>query len=229
MRRNFPPDDFNDFARQRKSVFDPVFRIPQDDGFPLGVFGNVTIEQFNVETVRAWVSNTQALFSGVRGDIEPGVYTRLYVGGTLMMSDTPAEMRAMHDLFRNARGRGLITGLGLGTTLRGCLLDSAVEHVTVIELCADLIAALEPWFHERWPGRFTFVQADALAYRPAKGERYEFIWHDIWPDINIDNLPEYATLSRRWGRRCDWQGFWQREYLISRRNQEYREQRSWSW
>ena len=55
---------------------------------------------------------------------------------------------------------------------------------------------------------FEFHQADALEYKPPRGEQYDVVWHDIWPNICTDNLPEMHKLHRKYGRRCNWQGSW---------------------
>ena len=145
-----------------------------------------------------------------RRTIEPGTYTRLMCGRTLVMSDTDAEFMEHYTPVYNAEGRVLLNGLGLGVGLAAMLTKPEVEHVTVIEKSEDVIALVGP--HYDGP-RVTIIHADALEWRPAKGARFSVVWHDIWNYICKDNLDDMKRLHRAYGRRCDHQGSWGREYL----------------
>jgi spermidine synthase len=132
-------------------------------------------------------------------------FTRLMRGDTLVMSDTPAEMRDHFEAVYQAKGSCLINGLGLGMVLKAILAKPEVTDVTVVEVAADVIDMVAPNYQD---ARVTYVCADALVYKPPKGKRYQMVWHDIWDFITADNLPEMQTLHRKYGRRADWQGSW---------------------
>jgi spermidine synthase len=135
-------------------------------------------------------------------------FTRLKRGSTLVMSDTPAEMRDHTAPVRKATGSCLINGLGIGMVLQGVLAKDTVTDVTVVEISQDLIDLVAPHYAT---SRLTVICADALEYMPPKGKRYQMVWHDIWDDICSDNLEEMAKLHRKYGRRADWQGSWAKE------------------
>ncbi|MFB1500846.1 hypothetical protein [Thiocapsa sp. N5-Cardenillas] len=132
-------------------------------------------------------------------------FTRLMRGQTLVMSDTPAEMRDHIRAVFHAKGRCLMNGLGLGMVLKAILLKPEVTAVTVIEKAPEVIAMVAP--HYRDP-RVEIIEADAFTFTPPKAVRYQMVWHDIWDSICSDNLPEMHRLHRRYGRRADWQGSW---------------------
>lgn len=132
-------------------------------------------------------------------------FTRLRRNGTLVMTDTPAEMSDHSSAVRRAKGSCLISGLGIGMVLKNILLKPEVTDVTVVEISQDLIDLIAPYYQDE---RVTFVCADILTWKPPKGKRYNMVWHDIWDTICTDNLPEMATLHRRYGRKTDWQGSW---------------------
>ena len=135
-------------------------------------------------------------------------FTRLMRGGTLVMSDTPAEMRDVYDPVRVATGSCLINGLGIGMVLKNILKKAEVTDVTVVEISQDLIDMISPYYADP---RVTFVCSDAFAYQPPNGKRYQMVWHDIWDDICASNLPEMKKLHRKYVRRTDWQGSWCKE------------------
>lgn len=137
-------------------------------------------------------------------------YTRLMRGSTLVMSDTPAEMSDHYSAVMNAEGACLINGLGIGMVLKAVLKKPEVTSVIVVELSSDLLDMVAPHYADP---RVTFVQGDALEYKPPKGLRFRMVWHDIWDSICADNLPQMRTLHRRYGRCADWQGSWAREVL----------------
>ncbi len=151
--------------------------------------------------------------------VPPGTYTGLLRNGAVWMSDTPAERRDHLSAYYEAKrlgGRVLVHGLGLGMIVKAVLDLPNVEHIDVVELDADVIALAGPAF-DRYGARVTIHEGDALTYKWPPGTRWTVVWHDIWRDICGDNLPEMATLHRKFGRRCDWQGSWSHAMLLSER------------
>lgn len=132
-------------------------------------------------------------------------FTRLMRGGTLVMSDTPAEMRDHQYAVVRATGACLLNGLGIGMVLKAILKKPEVTDVTVVELSQDVLDLVAPHYQDN---RIQFVCADAMAFCPPRGKRYQMVWHDIWDNICSDNLPEMHALHRKYGRRADWQGSW---------------------
>jgi hypothetical protein len=138
--------------------------------------------------------------------VPPGKYTRLSGPKGLFMSDTPAEMNDARELLWNADGHVLITGLGLGMiprmlfnekTLEWGLTTGLVHTVTIIEIEEDVIKLVAPSL-EGLP--VEIIHVDAFEWEPPKGTKFDWAWHDIWPEMCRDNLPEYAKLRRKYGR-----------------------------
>lgn len=184
----------------------------------------VRITNFEITEKKADAFNFGLMMSGdYQRRIAPGRYTRLHIDGELMMSDTPAERRDHLEFIMEARGDVLITGLGIGMASNAAARKSCVNSVTVIEKNATLIELVAPFAHEK----VRVVHADALEYRPRPGERYDCVWHDIWPSISTDNGPEITILKKRWARRCSWQSVWG-WHEITRMKREDRKDR-WRW
>lgn len=128
------------------------------------------------------------------------------------MSDTRAEIvEHMPFLKRLAKLQSvqaqptvLITGLGLGMAVRAALLHGA-SHVDVVELDADVVVLSGAQFAD--DPRVTIHQGDAFTANIPQPPRWDLAWHDIWPTINDENLPEMATLKARYPAR--WTGAWQ--------------------
>lgn len=174
---------------------------------PDGEIGEARIESFNVD-------DHGARMSSIRGSwIVPGEYKRLYVGGQLMMSDTPSEKRDHRWFIDKERGDVLINGLGLGCCVREALSKDCVNSVTVIEKSRDVIELVGRYFPE-----VEIIHSCAFDYKPSFV--YETVWHDIWPDICTDNLTEMHRLHRKYGRKSVWQGSWSRERLEYMRKRE---------
>lgn len=192
---------------------------------PEGKSGYHRIERFEVSHEEAERHHMQCIFSGAgnRG-ITPGSYTRLVRGPfdaaastfacTVVMSDTPAEMRDHFTPVSEAKGHCLVHGLGLGIVAEAMLRKDCVDHVTVIEKSEDVVTLVAPYLRGKWGDkRITIVQADAMTWKPPKGARYGCVWHDIWDSICADNLPDMRFLHRRFGQKADWQGSWARELI----------------
>lgn len=177
---------------------------------PEGQKGKWKIERFIVSEQDEKMTHMQSIFSGGRGYVPAGTYTKLScVGRGTIMSDTPDEKRDHLHAVWKASGHCLINGLGLGMVLNAVLQRNAtlpVTKVTVIELEQDVIDLVGP--HYLSDPRVEIVNASAFDYNPPKGEKYGMVWHDIWDNICGDNLPEMTQLKRKYGRRTDWQGCW---------------------
>lgn len=192
---------------------------------PEGRVGTLRVERFTVEP-----DSFQNFRLGVRST-RPGTYTALKDGGRLWMSDTDAEK---HDHFEVLRAvqrqqvkRVLINGLGLGMVLAATLSFDHVEHVDVVEIDERVIQLVGPHYAGQ---RVAIHHADA--YEQAKkwpaGMRWDVAWHDIWPNLCADNLPQMTRLHRSYGRRVGWQGSWGKA-LCERQRASDKGRTRWPW
>lgn len=184
---------------------------------PDGVCGNFRVETFTV-------SPEESLMSSIRRDrVPPGTYKRLMRDRTVVMSNTPMEVRSNRGFVNCAFGSVLINGLGLGMVLGEILKKDNVTKVTVVEKYKEVIQLVGPTFLK--DPRVTIIHADALTFKPPAGEKFDVVWHDIWDYITADNLEEMKLLHRKYGRRTQWQGSWEREACEYHKKREERETR----
>lgn len=116
-----------------------------------------------------------------------GIYTALFrmTDGTMMnfppgvvvMEDTPFELRTHLEFMLRAKGRVLVTGLGLGCVVRGLLSNPNVTHVTCIERSADVLKLVQPYMPK---DRLAIIQADALKWTATTDQTFDYAWHDLW-------------------------------------------------
>jgi len=184
---------------------------------PLGKSGDWEVSRFGVDESDVALYNLRARLKPGCRTISPGIYTKLTRSGKIIMSDTPAELNDHWEPARRARDdRGdpdypnniLINSLGLGVVAQAILDEPTVRRLTVVEKSSDVIALVGLHYAKKYGNRLEIVCADALDWRPPKGQLYRVVWHDIWDDICGDNLLEMHKLHRKYGRRCDWQGSW---------------------
>lgn len=172
---------------------------------PEGQSGDWSVARFVPEGFSARLHNIQ---QPTRRLVSGETYTKLADKGSVIMSDTPAEIRDLYPLFGHLHGRMLFNGLGLGVALQGALDKPEVKHVTVVEISKDVITLVAGHYQARFGDRLTIVHADALDWKPPRGVRYDVVWHDIWQDICDENYDTMKSLHRKYGRRCNWQGSW---------------------
>ena len=165
---------------------------------PNGTSNNWTVDEFTVGENE--LSQHISMMKTGRG-VKAGTYKRLKRGGTTVMSNTPDEIRDFVYEFR-----GLINGLGRGVTVKYLLDNPDVTEVIVIEKSKDVIDLVADTY--RKDKRFKVINADCFEYSPPKGEKYNFVWHDIWDYITSENLEEMKKLHRKYGRRTDYQESW---------------------
>lgn len=169
---------------------------------PDGVSGCWKVETFEVP--KEDFSQIISMFKTGRG-VTAGIYKRLKRDGTVVMSNTPDEIRDFMPFVWRAKGSVLINGLGLGCVVKVLLDKPEITKITVIEKSRDVINLILPHFND---DRLKVIHADAFEYVPPKGEKFTAVWHDIWDYICADNLKEMSTLHRKYGRKAEWQDSW---------------------
>lgn len=104
--------------------------------------------------------------------------------GELVMTDSPDELNTHLEFMLRAHGKVLITGLGLGCVIRGCLANPAVARVVCIERDPHVIKMVGP----HMPDRCTIIQADAVRWvkNNLPRQRFDCAWHDLWSDPDKD-------------------------------------------
>lgn len=182
--------------------------------------GLVTVDHYEVSELESRMSAFR------RGQYcEPGKYARLIVGRTLMMSDTRLERRSNAEFARRAHGKVLVAGLGLGMILHPVLAKPEVEQVTVIEKYQDVSDLIAPTLPA---SKLEIIHADIFQWKPAKGQRWNVIYFDIWPNICTDNLKDIAKLHQAFKGKLDrtdaqcWMSSWMHDELKAERRRERR-------
>lgn len=188
-----------------------------------GSLGDVKLSRFTVSEETAKFSQLRAVVTqGREHPVRPGDYMQLYVGSTLMMSDTQMEQLSNMDVIRQARGEVLIAGLGIGMILLPILANPEVTKVTVIEKYEHVVNLVAPTIMEQPGGeKLTVIHADVFYWKPPRGSRWDTIYFDIWPDICEDDLDQQDELHnyfKKYRASGGWMGSWQRQYLQHRRS-----------
>ena len=206
--------------------------------FPDGAsLGKVSVQHVTPSAHDVAFASIRAMQHG-RGVIHEGeTICQILRNGNMWMSDTPDERRDHRSAKWAAKyygGHVLIGGLGLGMFPLFAALQETVTKVTVIEINPEVIEFVVPYLRAaieaqgQDPDKLEVIQADLMEWKPPRGKKYETLWFDIWLDLCTDNLPQMATLNRRYGRRtAGWRGNWGEELLKARRRQE--QQNHWGW
>jgi hypothetical protein len=145
--------------------------------------------------------------------VPPGIYVHLLIKGRLYMSDTRNERITNYEVIRKATGDVLIAGLGIGMILADILAKPEVTSVTVVEINPDVVALVGDAV-KAMPGgeKLTVVTEDIFKYKPAKDQKYDVIYFDIWADQSGDERKEVTRLHRRgawWRKPGGWMASWQ--------------------
>lgn len=178
------------------------------DHIPDALSNNWSVETYTVSQKDA--DRFNALHPG--REIAPGDYKRLvYRGGIFtetVMSNTPAEISDFLVWAEDVKGHILINGLGLGVLVTYLLAKPEVLSITVIEKSEDVLTLVRDYLPQ--DERLVIEKGDAFSWEPLPGERnyWDFIWHDIWPDICMDNLKEMYALLKKYQSRCEEQKCW---------------------
>jgi hypothetical protein len=85
--------------------------------------------------------------------------------------------------------------------------------VSIIEVNADVIALVGPVFKD--DARVSIIHADAFEYRPAKGVKFDFIWHDIWPCFGPAIVEDIRKLERKFRLFAKRQDSWTKGFSVA--------------
>lgn len=125
---------------------------------PEGVSGPWRIEAFRVSEQESEMTLARAKITGAINEFVPtGNYKRLVREETVVMSNTPMEIRTNRAFIHRAKGKVLINGLGLGMVLSAILEKPEIKSVTVVEASEDVIKLVGPSFCDdsrvRWAAK----------------------------------------------------------------------------
>jgi hypothetical protein len=160
---------------------DNILAAMKADGIPEGWSGRWFVKKLIIPKALSGTRNEK------QETVLPGIYTFLRCltdatlyndqPGEVVMEDTPFELRTHLGFILRARGKVLVTGLGLGCVVRGLLANPAVEHVTCIENSRDVLALVSPHMPKE---KLTLIHADALEWTANNLEKFDCAWHDLW-------------------------------------------------
>ena len=128
--------------------------------------------------------------------------------GEIVMEDSDTELRQHLQIWMHARGRVLVTGLGLGCVVRGLAAKDDVERIDVIEIDPAIIGAIGPEFDA--DPRVHIHEGDARTH-PIGQRRWDFAWHDLWVDESDGEhhlQRVHAEVLLRFRHACATQGAW---------------------
>jgi len=186
--------------------------------------GNTSISTFEYKKKDNAIYHMRTIMDGIRPP-DDGKYVRLHVNGQLMMSDTEMEKSSNREFVNAANGEVLVAGLGIGLIIYNALLNPSVNHITIIEKYQEVIDLVLPHFENT---RITVIHADIFEWQPPKNKKFDTIYFDIWPDINVDNLEEIKQLHNKWKFKLNrsnhdcWMNSWMKERLQSEKRRSSR-------
>jgi hypothetical protein len=178
---------------------------------PEGISGEWSVTKVSINIDKVGLYNLRVLRDGMPKRIIPeGNYTRLCHSIDVIMSDTPAEAHEHLIGYHEANGNVLINGLGLGFFLKALINKPTVRFITVIEKSEDVLKLVSQHYQN---DRVAIICADAFDWQPRSGERFDYVWHDIWPEIDDDNKLEMKELRNKYRHYANKQGCWSETYL----------------
>lgn len=142
----------------------------------------------------------------------------MHIGGEVVMEDSRHELRRHLPIWLAARGRVLVTGLGLGCVVRGLLASPHVSHIDIVEIDDGIIRVIGSEFSSE--PRCTIYHDDATEWKPATDARWDFAWHDLWSESGSAHLQlQHVKLLARFQDQIplERQGAWQFPRIAGRK------------
>lgn len=129
---------------------------------------------------------------------KPFPFLEVKENGVTWMSLTPHEINTMKDAVKEARGRVLTFGLGLGYYVYLASLKDEVSEVVCVEKDPNIIALFKrfilPQFSTK--AKVTIIEEDAFKYaRKMKDGQFDYVFVDIW-HLPTDGLDLYLQFKK---------------------------------
>ena len=132
------------------------------------------------------------------------IFQTLTRDGKPIADNDPEKLTTHKAFFKNANGRVLISGLGLGNSLHEVLKKNNVKSITIVEHAQDIINLVGKSFKDP---RVKIIQGDIFGYIPK--EHFDCIYHAIWSNKKeaLSAAPARKKLKKKLAPFCSWQGF----------------------
>lgn len=113
------------------------------------------------------------------------IYPAIIQNDTIWMSIIPHEIKTMAESIKNAKGRVLVLGLGLGYYLFHILSKKEVISVDVIELDKRIIDLFNANLLKYFPHqeKINIIHTDAFDYLNKCQNKYDYVFADIWHNV----------------------------------------------
>lgn len=130
-------------------------------------------EEMTVVSTRNWLMMGYKKQKVIYTNPRP-LYKLLRNGKDLLMSDSPQEMFLQYEAYKNAKGRVLVGGLGLGLYAAMIASKPEVTEVIIIEIDKDIIKLSKPKNK-----KISVVNEDLWKFLKETKEKFDYIYVDI--------------------------------------------------
>lgn len=166
--------------------------------------GNWEIRTEKYAPYRGVICDDMEIFEDMREVPPLGFFTEefsfpaILEDGNEWMTLTPVDLDTCEEAIKEARGKVVTFGLGLGYYAYMVSEKEEVESVTVVELSPDVIRLFKKHILPKMPNRskIKIVNADAFEYaeRVMPSEGFDLAFVDTWRDAS-DGAPMYKKMK----------------------------------
>ena len=150
---------------------------------------------------------------------EPFPFLAVLEGGNEWMTLTPVDMDTSQDAIREAKGRVITFGLGLGYFAFHASEKEEVREVVVVERSAEVIRLFTEVLLPHFPHKekIRIIEGDAFRYAEDEmpKEAFDFAFVDTWRDVS-DGLPMYLRMKKAEEKNpCCVFSYWIEDFILS--------------
>ena len=113
------------------------------------------------------------------------IYPAIIQKDRIWMSIIPHEIETMREPIKNASGKVLVLGLGLGYYLYHISQKASVKEIDVIEIDENVISIFKKYLINKFPkkNKIKIIHADAIKYLKDNKKHYDYVFADIWHNV----------------------------------------------
>ena len=112
----------------------------------------------------------------IKLDCDRALHELIRKGQGLMMSDSPQEMFLQYDMYKRAKGKVLVGGLGLGMYARMIEKKDEVTEIVVVEISQDVINISTP----KKSKKIRIIKDDITNFLKTTEEKFDYIYIDTY-------------------------------------------------
>lgn len=135
--------------------------------------------------------------------LNPEYFYMLFFKNNIIMSNTRAEQRDFLMFLKKIKRKKtlLISGLGLGMSIKMAFSIKELSKITVIEKEKEIIETIGSIYKKKYGKKLEIIHGDVFKVKNEEIASHDYAWHDIWPTISSSNYIQMKKIKDKFSKK----------------------------